>query len=86
MKLFLSCTFGVDGVPLSYVIRAEDEADRVTMFHDFADKCVACAPLTGPAFDADKGLFINLWSLLPKVKCQKIGLSQSNTKKMVGRT
>ena len=51
---FLSCAFGVDGVPLSYVIRAEDEADRVTMFHDFADKCVACAPLTGPAFDADK--------------------------------
>ena len=51
---FLSCAFGVDGVPLSYVIRAEDEADRTTMFHDFADKCVACAPLTGPAFDADK--------------------------------
>ena len=51
---FLSCAFGVDGVPLSYVIRAEDAPDRTTVFHDFADKCVACAPLTGPAFDADK--------------------------------
>ena len=51
---FLSCAFGVDGIPLSYVIRSEDAPDRATMFHDFADKCVACAPLNGPAFDADK--------------------------------
>ena len=44
----------MDGVPLSYVIIAEDSPDRTTIFNDFSDKCVACAPLTGPAFDADK--------------------------------
>ena len=53
-EFFLSCANGVDGVPPSYVIRAEDASDHTTVFHDFADKCVACAPLSSPAFDADK--------------------------------
>lgn len=51
---FLSCAYEVDGFPLSYVIRAGDAHDRTTVFHDFADKCVASAPLIGPVFDADK--------------------------------
>ena len=44
----------MDGVPLSYVIREKDAPDHVTVFTDFTDKCVACAPLSGAAFDADK--------------------------------
>ena len=51
---YLSSAFGVDGVPLNYVIRLNDAPDHATAFLDFTDKCVACAPLQGPAFDADK--------------------------------
>ena len=51
---YLSSGFGVDGVPLNYVIRINDAPDHTTVFQDFTDKCVACSPLTGPAFDADK--------------------------------
>ena len=54
LLIFLSCACGVDGGPLSYIIRAEDAPDRTTMFHDFSDECVASDPLIGPAFDADK--------------------------------
>ena len=84
-EIFLSCAFGVDGVLLSYVIRALDASDRTTMFHDFADKCVACAPLHGPAFDADKRIVHQLMVFLPKVRCQKIGLSQSSLLRMGGK-
>ena len=51
---YLSAAFGVDGVPLNYIIRINDAPDHTTVFQDFTDKCVACAPLIGPAFDADK--------------------------------
>ena len=54
MENYLNSTYGVDGVPLSYVIRPNDAADRVTTFTDFNDRAIACAPLTGPAFEADK--------------------------------
>lgn len=51
---YLSCIYGVDGVPLVYVIRENDSPDRNTVFSDFTDKTIACAELSGPAFDADK--------------------------------
>ena len=51
---YLSSGFGVDGVPLSYVIRRNSVPDHDGTFQDFQDECIACAPLVGPAFDADK--------------------------------
>ena len=43
---------GVNGVPLSYVVRENPETTPKR--HDtFVKKCIACAPLTGPHFDAD---------------------------------
>ena len=53
-KNYLLSGFGVDGVPLNYIICINDNPDHNTVFQDFTDKCVACAPLTGPAFDANK--------------------------------
>ena len=51
---YLSSTYGVDGVPLVYVIRPNDAPDRTTTFADFNERAIACAPLRGAAFDADK--------------------------------
>lgn len=51
---YLSSAYGVDGVPLNYVIRDDEAPDHVTLFTDFTDKCIACAPMTGPAYEADK--------------------------------
>ena len=51
---YLSSGFGVDGVPLSYVIRKEEDPDPDAEYSDFTDRCTACAPLQGPAYDADK--------------------------------
>ena len=48
----LSTILGVNGVPLSYVVRENPEPTpkgRGT----FVQKCIACAPLTGPHFEAD---------------------------------
>lgn len=53
-KNYLLSAFGVDGVPLSYVIRSSDSPDHDGTFADFTDECTACAPLNRPAFDANK--------------------------------
>ena len=48
----LSNLLGVNGVPLLYVIREKEEAE--TEGHNtFVQKCIACAPLTGPHFEAN---------------------------------
>ena len=55
---FLSVLPGSNGVPLSYVVReneepaTQEEIDEEGM--DFTSECIACAPLEGPHFDADK--------------------------------
>ena len=54
LQNFLSSAFGVDKVPLTYIIRENKAPDHTTTYTDFLDRCVACAPLSGPAFDADK--------------------------------
>ena len=54
LENYLSSGFGVDGVPLSYVIRRNEVPDHAGTYPDFQDKCVACAPLVGAAFNADK--------------------------------
>ena len=44
---------GRDGIPLKYVCREKDEADRVTVNEDFLDDYVASAPLTGNSYAID---------------------------------
>ena len=48
----LSTILGVNIVPLSYVI-CEKEATNPEGHDTFVQKCIACAPLTGPHFEAD---------------------------------
>jgi hypothetical protein len=42
---------GVNGVPLSYVVR-ETEHEDGTVYDNFVDECIARAKLEGPEFDA----------------------------------
>ena len=51
---YLSTMVGQDGVPLSCVIREEADPDPDAVCDDFTQECIACAPLEGNAFDADK--------------------------------
>ena len=48
----VSTILGVNGVPLSYVIR-EKEATEPEGHDTFVHKCMACAPLTGPRFEVE---------------------------------
>ena len=49
----LSSGFGVDGIPLSYVIRKEEISEPDAGFSDFTEKCVACSHLQGLAYNED---------------------------------
>ena len=51
---------GALGVPLSYVIRENDVADTTGLHPDFINKTIACAPLTGEYYDADKVVVFNM--------------------------
>ena len=51
---YLRLHLGASGVPLSYVIRENDNPDTTTVFTDFIRKTIACAPLNGEHYDADK--------------------------------
>jgi hypothetical protein len=42
------------GIPLSYVIRDKDAQDRVGPHTIFTEECIACAPLSGVAHEADR--------------------------------
>ena len=48
----LSTILGVNGVPLSYVVR-ENPDPTPKGNNTFNQKCITCAPLTGPHFEAD---------------------------------
>ena len=50
---YLSTIPGSSGVPLLYVIRENDQPEP-DGHPDFTSKCIACAPLNGPHFEADK--------------------------------
>ena len=50
---YLSTIPGVDGVPLSYVIRELVTPEPNTIYTSFVEDTVASAPLTGTYFDAD---------------------------------
>ena len=48
----LSTILGVNRVPLSYAVRENPESTPEV--HDtFVQKCIACAPLSGPHFEAN---------------------------------
>ena len=49
----LSTTLGVMGVPLSYVVRGNDEPDTVGTFESFNERAIACSPLSGASVQAD---------------------------------
>jgi hypothetical protein len=50
---YLSTLPGVNGVPLSYVVREKEAPDTDVEYGSFNEQAVACAPLTGPTFQAD---------------------------------
>jgi len=45
---------GARGVPLSYVIRDNDQPRPTITYPDFVAQTIACAPLSGEFYDADK--------------------------------
>ena len=45
---------GASGVPLSYIIRENDQPDNTGNHPDFVTETVACAPLTGEYYMADR--------------------------------
>ena len=49
----LSTIPGVNGIPLSYVIRELEAPNRTAEFTNFNEKAIACAPLTGATYQAD---------------------------------
>ena len=51
---------GVLGVPLSYVIREDEEPDTETEFTDFVSRTIACAPLEGEYYTADRMSVFNM--------------------------
>ena len=51
---YLRLHLGSSGIPLSYVVRENDNPDTTTEHTEFINKTVACAPLLGEHFDADK--------------------------------
>ena len=51
---YLSTIPGVKGIPLSYVVRANEDLDHETDFEvDFVARSIACAPLNNATFHAD---------------------------------
>ena len=50
---YLSTIPGVNGIPLSYVIRESQVPDRDIDYPSFNERAIAYAPLTGPNFQAD---------------------------------
>ena len=50
---YLSTIPGVSGVPLSYVVREKETGEPGMEYSSFNERAIACAPLTGPTFQAD---------------------------------
>ena len=51
---------GANGIPLSYVIRENEDPDTDGDHPDFVSKTIACAPLKGEYYDADKLAVFNM--------------------------
>ena len=57
---YLSTMFGINGVPLSYVIRENDVPDHDGEHADFMQESIACAPLEGTPYEADRATVFQL--------------------------
>jgi hypothetical protein len=57
---YARCQLGANGIPLSYVIRENEDPDFDDNHPDFVSKTVACAPLIGEYYDADKLAVFNM--------------------------
>ena len=53
---YLSLKPGSSGIPLSYVIREDQEPLDNAVYDDFMEEMVACAPLSGQTYDNDRRL------------------------------
>ena len=51
---------GANGIPLSYVIRENEEPDRDCEYPDFINRTIGCAPLAGEYYDADRLTVFNM--------------------------
>lgn len=51
---------GTNGIPLSYIIRENEEPDRVTEHPDFISRTIACAPHEGEYYLADRMSVFNM--------------------------
>ena len=81
--IYLSAIPGVMGVPLSYVIRAEEEPDDNREWEDdeFEDQMIARAPLQGPAFVTDaQSVHMLIWTFLDSEELQSIIKPQKRRK------
>ena len=86
---YLSMMLGMNGVPLSYVIRESYTLDRTSTFPDFSEECIACAPLVGVGFQAnDKAVHQSIVAFttsqksedwISPVLCQKSGRASMQT-------
>ena len=50
---YLSTLPGVNGVPLSYVVRDKEAPDVDAAYDSFNERAIACAPLVGATYQAD---------------------------------
>ena len=51
---YLSTIVGMNGIPLSYVIRENDAPNRTGSYANFTEECIECAPLSGVGYEADR--------------------------------
>ena len=51
---YLSTLIGMNVVPLSYIVRENDNPDHVGPHANFTEECIACAPLRGVGYDSDR--------------------------------
>ena len=58
--IYLQPHLGVNGVCLAYVIRENTEPEHGGNFPDVISEYIACLPLNGPYYDADKLTVYNM--------------------------
>lgn len=57
---YLSVQLGTNGIPLSYIIRKNDDPDPDTPDLNFILKCTKCAPLSGEFYIADQKIVFHM--------------------------
>jgi len=65
--IYLSAIPGVNGIPLAYVIRADDAPNHEREWEDdeFNEQMIACAPLQGAAFITDaQSVHLLIWTFI----------------------